>query len=88
MRNFAANEIRPQARACDETRQLPEKLLSQADVFTPPAPNSPPPAAINQNTVQFADHVARLGLAVDQHLPLHGRVVPFAELHKAIGRGN
>jgi glyoxylase-like metal-dependent hydrolase (beta-lactamase superfamily II) len=65
-----------------------EKLLIQADVFTPPAPNAPPPSAVNPNTVHFADSVARLGLAVDQHLPLHGRMVPFADLNKAIGRGN
>ena len=62
-----------------------EKLLSEADVFTPPAPNAPP-AAVNPNTVNFADNIARLGLAVDQLLPLHGRIVPLADLNKAIGR--
>jgi alkylation response protein AidB-like acyl-CoA dehydrogenase len=30
VRNFAANEIRPQSRPCDEAKQLPEKLLEQA----------------------------------------------------------
>lgn len=65
-----------------------EKLLIQADTFTPPAPNAPPPSAINPNTVHLADQIAKLGLAVDQHLPLHGRIVPFADLNKAIGRGN
>jgi hypothetical protein len=63
-----------------------EKLLSQADAFTPPAPNAPPPAAVNPNTVNLADNISRLGLAVDQLLPLRGRIVPLAELHKAIGR--
>ena len=63
-----------------------EKLLSEADVFTPPAPNAPPPTAVNPNTVNFADNIARLGLAVDQLLPLHGRIVPLADLNKAIGR--
>ena len=63
-----------------------EKLLIQADTFTPPAPNAPPPTAINPNTVHLADQIAKLGLAVDQHLPLHGRIVPFADLNKAIGR--
>ena len=62
-----------------------EKLLIEADVFTPPAPNAPP-APPNPNTVSFADHVAKLRLAVDHILPLHGRIVPFAELQKAIGR--
>jgi acyl-CoA dehydrogenase len=30
VRNFAANEIRPRARDCDESRALPEKVLEQA----------------------------------------------------------
>jgi hypothetical protein len=30
--------------------------------------------------------LTRLGLSVDQLLPLHGRIVPLAELHRAIGR--
>jgi glyoxylase-like metal-dependent hydrolase (beta-lactamase superfamily II) len=63
-----------------------EKILIQADAFTPPAPNAPPPAAVNPNSVNLADNIARLNLAVDQLLPLHGRIVPLAELHKAIGR--
>src|SRR5262245_36774522 len=64
-----------------------EKLLIEADVFTPPAPNAPP-GPVNPNTVNLADNVARLGLTVDQILPLHGRIVPMADLNKAIGRGN
>ena len=30
VRDFAANEIRPKARECDESKQLPEKVLAQA----------------------------------------------------------
>jgi glyoxylase-like metal-dependent hydrolase (beta-lactamase superfamily II) len=63
-----------------------EKLLSQADAFTPPAPNAPPPAVVNPSSVNLADNISKLGLAVDQLLPLHGRMVPLAELNKAIGR--
>jgi len=63
-----------------------EKLLIQADAYSPPPPNAPPPAAVNANSVNLADNIARLGLAVDRILPLHGRIVPLAELHKAIGR--
>jgi glyoxylase-like metal-dependent hydrolase (beta-lactamase superfamily II) len=63
-----------------------EKLLSQADAYTPAPPNAPPPPAVNPNSVNLADNITRLGLAVDQLLPLHGRIVPLAELHKAIGR--
>jgi glyoxylase-like metal-dependent hydrolase (beta-lactamase superfamily II) len=65
-----------------------EKLMSQADAYTPAAANAPPAAAVNPNSVNLADNVTRLGLTVDQLLPLHGRIVPLADLHKAIGRAN
>jgi glyoxylase-like metal-dependent hydrolase (beta-lactamase superfamily II) len=63
-----------------------EKLLSQADLFTPGPPNAPPPATANPSTVNLAENIKRLNLAVDQHLPLHGRIVPAADLYKAIGQ--
>jgi hypothetical protein len=63
-----------------------EKLLSQADAYTPAPPNAPPPAVVNPSSINLADNIAKLGLAVDQLLPLHGRMVPLAELNKAIGR--
>jgi glyoxylase-like metal-dependent hydrolase (beta-lactamase superfamily II) len=63
-----------------------EKLLSQADAFSPVAPNAKymtPPSPFSE---ALADNITRLGLNVDQHLPLHGRLVPAAELNKAIGK--
>jgi glyoxylase-like metal-dependent hydrolase (beta-lactamase superfamily II) len=63
-----------------------EKLLSQADLFTPGPPNAPPPTAVNPSSVNLAENIKRLNLAVDQHLPLHGRIVPGADLYKAIGQ--
>jgi glyoxylase-like metal-dependent hydrolase (beta-lactamase superfamily II) len=63
-----------------------EKLLSQADAFTPVAPTASYPTPPNPFTVNLADNVASLGLAVDRHLPLHGRIVPQAELTRAAGR--
>jgi glyoxylase-like metal-dependent hydrolase (beta-lactamase superfamily II) len=65
-----------------------EKLLSQADAYSPLAPNVAPPAMANPNTVNLADNIARLGLAVEQLLPLHGRIVPLSELNRTIGRAN
>jgi hypothetical protein len=41
---------------------------------------------VNPFNVNLADNIARLGLAVDHLLPIHGRMVPLAELHRAIGR--
>jgi glyoxylase-like metal-dependent hydrolase (beta-lactamase superfamily II) len=63
-----------------------ERLLVEADVYTPGPPNAPPPTAVNPLSVHLADTITRLGLAVDQFLPLHGRIVPMADLNKAIGR--
>jgi glyoxylase-like metal-dependent hydrolase (beta-lactamase superfamily II) len=65
-----------------------ERLLIQADAFSPGPPNAPVPAVINPLSVNLADNIARLNLAVDRLLPLHGRIVPLAELHRMIGRGN
>ncbi|MGH7304173.1 MAG: MBL fold metallo-hydrolase [Candidatus Rokuibacteriota bacterium] len=62
-----------------------EKFLVEADVYTPPAPNAPAPTSVNPNWVSLADNIKRLNLAVDQIVPIHGRVMPIAELHKGIG---
>jgi glyoxylase-like metal-dependent hydrolase (beta-lactamase superfamily II) len=63
-----------------------EKLLIEADSFTPPPPNTPPPAVANANNVNLVDNIERLKLAVDRILPLHGRVVPASELYAATRR--
>ncbi len=63
-----------------------ERLLIEADAFTPGAPDAAPPAKPNANNVTLAENIDRLKLAVDRILPLHGRVVPLAELHRMIGR--
>jgi len=60
-----------------------EKLLSQADAYTPVPPNATPPSPYN---VALADNIARLKLDVGDLLPLHGRMVPVAELYRTIGR--
>ena len=63
-----------------------EKLLSQADAFSPVAPNAKYPTPPNPFSVSLSENIERLKLDVDQHLPLHGRLVPMAELNKAIGK--
>jgi glyoxylase-like metal-dependent hydrolase (beta-lactamase superfamily II) len=65
-----------------------ERLLIEADAFTPGPPNAPVPAIINPLSVNLADNIARLNLGVDRLLPLHGRIVPLSELHRMIGRSN
>jgi glyoxylase-like metal-dependent hydrolase (beta-lactamase superfamily II) len=65
-----------------------ERFLVEADVYTPAPPNAPAPAAVNPLTVNLAENITRLGLGVNQLLPLHGRMVPLADMNKAIGRAN
>lgn len=73
----------------DVTVYLPnDKLVSEADAFTPPAANTPPPSPPSPFTVNLSDNIKRLGLAVDRVLPLHGRMVPIADLHTAAGHGH
>jgi hypothetical protein len=62
-----------------------ERLLIQADA-TPVPPNTPPPATPNANNVNLIDNIERLKLPVERILPLHGRVVPLAELYTTAGR--
>ncbi len=62
-----------------------EKLLIEADSFTPGPPNSPPPTVLNPNNTNLVDNLQQLKLPVDRILPLHGRVVPASELYVATG---
>ena len=63
-----------------------ERLLVEADAYTPAAAGTPPPAQPNANHVNLVGNLERLGLNVDRILPLHGRVVPLSELLAAVGR--
>jgi len=63
-----------------------EKILIQADAYTPGAPNTPPPAVPNALHVNLVQNVERLGLQVERILPLHGRMVPMSELLAMVGR--
>ena len=57
-----------------------ERLLVEADAFTPPPPNTAPPAQPNALHVNLVQNVQRLGWDPERILPLHGRVVPYSEL--------
>jgi glyoxylase-like metal-dependent hydrolase (beta-lactamase superfamily II) len=62
-----------------------EKFLIEADAYTPPAPNAQPMTPPSPFTVNLVENMTKQNLTVDQILPLHGRMVPVAELHKAAG---
>lgn len=66
-----------------------EKILVEADAFTPAAADAPPPAMPNPFTVNLNDNIARLKLDVRQIAALHGpRVTTLADLRAAIGQTN
>ena len=58
-----------------------EKILIEADAYTPLAPNTPPPANPNANNVNLIANIERMKLKVERIAPLHGRVVPVSELY-------
>ena len=63
-----------------------EKLLIEADAFTPGPPNAPPASPPNALHVNLIDNIERLKLQVEGILPLHGRIVPVGELYRVAGR--
>jgi len=63
-----------------------EKILIEADAYTPQPPNAQPPAVPNANNVNLIDNIERLKLQVERIAPLHGRVVPLAELYSTARR--
>ena len=64
-----------------------QKVLVEADMFTPPAPGGPalPPVAMGFANTLY-DNVQRLKLDIATIAPLHGRVVPYSDFPKAIGK--
>ena len=61
-----------------------EKILIEADVYTPPAPDAqlpamPPPAAVN-----LYNNIKAYKLDVTTIAPLHGRVVPWGDFLKFV----
>ena len=65
-----------------------EKLLIQADAYTPAAPDMAPMSPPSPFNVSLLENITKQGLAVDQLLPLHGRIVPLSELQKAAGHSH
>jgi glyoxylase-like metal-dependent hydrolase (beta-lactamase superfamily II) len=62
-----------------------ERILIEADSFTPPANSNEPPTAV-ANLVQCCDAVDRLRLDVEQLVPIHGRVTTLDEARAVADR--
>lgn len=64
-----------------------EKILIEADAFTPGAADAPLPASPNPYSVNLYENIQKLKLDVDRIAALHGpRVVTLADLRAAIGQ--
>jgi glyoxylase-like metal-dependent hydrolase (beta-lactamase superfamily II) len=59
-----------------------EKILIEADSYTPPPANEPPGGFLF--LLQFNDSVHRLGLDIEQVVPIHGRLVSPDEISRAV----
>jgi glyoxylase-like metal-dependent hydrolase (beta-lactamase superfamily II) len=63
-----------------------EKIVVNADLYSPLAQGASPPATPPPSMVSFANNLRRLGLDVAQHVPIHGRIGTHEEFLKIIGR--
>jgi glyoxylase-like metal-dependent hydrolase (beta-lactamase superfamily II) len=63
-----------------------EGILIEADLFNPPAPNTPPPATPSAASLSLFNTVQRLKLNVARIVPLHGREVPWTDFLKIVGK--
>ena len=57
------------------------------DLYTPPAPNAPPPTTVSPNLTNLVGNGERLKLDVQKILPLHGPgAATIADMYKAAGK--
>jgi len=63
-----------------------EKIVVNADLYSPPAQGAQAPAAPSPTMVTFYENIRRLKLDVAQHAPIHGRVGTMDEFVKIVGR--
>ena len=63
-----------------------EKILVNADLYSPPAQGAQPPAAPSPAMVTLYENIRRLKLEVAQHAPIHGRVGTMDEFMKLVGK--
>ena len=63
-----------------------EKILVNADMYTPPAAGAPAPP-LNDNMRSLQQNIQRLKLDVAQHVPIHGQPGTGAQFTQIAGRG-
>ena len=64
-----------------------QRILIEADLFTPPPPGTAPPAQPSAAQLALYENVRAYGLDPSAIAPLHGRTVTWAEFLEFIGMG-
>src|SRR5215467_5692121 len=62
-----------------------EKIVVNADLYTPPAQGAAPPANVSPNAVALFQNIKRLKLDVAQHVPIHGNPGGNADFDRIVG---
>jgi hypothetical protein len=62
-----------------------EKILVNADLYSPPAQGAQPPTTPTAASLALNNNIRRLNLDVSQHVPIHGRVGTNDEFVKIVG---
>lgn len=63
-----------------------EKILVNADLYSPPAPGAQPPATASPTMVSLYQNIQRLKLDVTQHLPIHGVAGSHDQFLRIVGK--
>jgi hypothetical protein len=63
-----------------------EKILINADLYSPPAPNAPAPKP-NPAMTSLMNNIRRLKLDVAQHVPIHGTPGAHADFARLFAGG-
>lgn len=63
-----------------------EKLLINADLYSPPVPGQPAPT-VTPNTTNLNSNIQRLKLDVTRHVPIHGIVGSHSDFVRIAGTG-
>ena len=64
-----------------------ERILINADLYSPPAPGAKPPAAPNASMLTLRQNIQRLGLDVARHVGIHGAVGSHQDFLAIVNRG-
>jgi glyoxylase-like metal-dependent hydrolase (beta-lactamase superfamily II) len=63
-----------------------EKILVNADLYSPPAAGQAPPSAPSPGMLTLYENIRQLKLDVARHVPIHGRVGTEEEFLKMVGK--